>query len=118
MIALCQHFNLPARLVSGFWAGAKSHNDMHVWCEAQLPDGNWLPMDPAIDWLTRRGRDIKSGKFGFVGSDRIALSVGCDINLTVGTKVIVTPLLQHPIFVPREEGESFLLHATTEAKEI
>lgn len=98
-VALAQACGIPARIVSGFWAGYHK-NDMHAWVEILLPDGSWLPADPSMEHLARHKRTRKSGKLGFAGSDRIALSYGSDIELEVGGDMVTTDILQNPIIYP------------------
>lgn len=88
---------IPSRIVSGFWAGYE-RNNMHVWLEFMLPNGSWVPADPSADSLFRSGRSYKSGGLGFVGSDRIALSRGCDFELMVlGKNDFKIDILQNPV---------------------
>lgn len=103
--ALYRARGIPARVVAGFWAGYPE-NTMHAWLEFLTPHNEWIPVDPSMGHLRRAGRTAKSGKFGMVGSDRIALSVGSDIEIRLepGRKIRV-PLLQNPICVA-EGGES------------
>ncbi len=109
-VALCIAAGIPARIVSGFWAGY-SKNDMHAWVEVQLPDGSWLPADPSTESLVKQGRTHKFGKLGSVGSDRIIFSIGCDIPVEVSNKVKKVDILQHP-FVSASGGEaSFAVEA-------
>ena len=101
-VSLCLANDIPARIVSGFWLdGIK--NDMHAWAEFQVEDGRWIPVDPSVEQMVRQGRTHKSGRFGFVGSDRLTLSVGCDIPITWNNKIFHAPILQHPFIL---EGSS------------
>lgn len=95
---------VPCRIVSGFWAGYKK-SSMHAWVEFMLPDGNWIAADPSVEQLFRRGRTSKSGQFGFVGSDRIAFSYGCDIPIAVDGKMIYVDILQNPYLYPIENAD-------------
>lgn len=111
LCALCIACGIPARIVSGFWAGHRGHEPMHAWCEIMLPNGRWMPADPSVEHLVRSGRDrTKSGRLGFIGSDRIAFSVGCGIPLEDGT---VVDILQYP-FLLTQEGLSFKTHYRAE----
>lgn len=101
-ITLCQALKIPARIVSGFWAGYHV-NDMHAWVEILLPDGSWMPADPSVEHLTKHKKTRKSGKLGFTGSDRIALSVGCDFELEAGDERFDTDILQNPILFPEND---------------
>ena len=102
---------IPARIVSGFFAGY-SENSMHAWLEAMAPDGTWIPLDPSMEKLSREGKTKKSGMRGFVGSDRIALSVGCDIPLTIDGKNVTVDILQNPVLFAEGSGADFSVNAT------
>ena len=94
--SLCIASGIPARIVFGFWAGYKI-NTMHAWVEAMLPNGTWISADPSVEHLRKLGRTSKRGSFGFVGSDRIALSHGCDFDIEIGDKTVRVDILQNPI---------------------
>lgn len=95
--SLCVTRGIPARIVSGFWAGHHGQEMMHAWCEFMNSAGEWVPADPSIEHLVRTGRDrTKSGRFGYVGSDRIVFSIGCDIPLPNGSSA---DILQHPFLL-------------------
>ncbi len=94
-VSLCLADNIPAHLVSGFWLDGNK-NAMHAWAEFQVEDGRWIPVDPSVEQMARAGRTHKSGRFGFVGSDRLTLSVGCDIPIQWNNKLFHAPILQHP----------------------
>jgi len=65
-------------IIAGFWNSGK----MHAWLEI---DGK-IPADPSVEYLKKYGKTKKSGRLGFVGSDRITFSIG-------------EPFLQHPYLV-------------------
>lgn len=97
LCSLCINRGIPARIVSGFWAGHQGQEMMHAWCEFMDSTGEWIPADPSIEYLVQSGRDrTKSGRFSYIGSDRIVFSVGCDILLSNGSSV---DILQHPFFL-------------------
>ncbi|MFA5829074.1 MAG: transglutaminase domain-containing protein [Candidatus Gracilibacteria bacterium] len=98
-VSLCQACGIPARVVSGFLAGYKN-NSMHAWAEFMLPNGVWVPVDPSMEQLFGLGKTKKSGRFGYVGSDRVIFSYGCDMPLIVDDLKIRAPILQNPIIVP------------------
>lgn len=76
---------IESKIVAGFWAGYEQ-NGMHAWLE--IGD---IPADPSLEYLRRQGRTKKSGRLGFIGSDRIAFSAG-------------DPFLQHP-FLKEEDSD-------------
>ena len=71
---------IESKVVAGFW----SDGGMHAWLEI-VHSGECIVADPSMEYLRRQGRTRKSGKLGFVGSDRIAFSIG-------------EPFLQNPFF--------------------
>ncbi len=105
--SICQAMGIPARVVCGFYVGYNK-NTMHAWAEFMLPDGTWVPVDPSVEQLSSQGKTLKSGKFGFCGSDRIIFSVGCDIPLTMEAPNKNTDnthnfdILQNPIIYPED----------------
>lgn len=105
-IALCRVLGIPARLVSGFWIGHKK-NTMHAWAEVLLPDGQWLPLDPSVEYLSRKGRTLKSGRLGLVGSDRLLLSYDADMPIEIDGQRIIADLFQHPFLISIEERAQF-----------
>ena len=100
--SLCLANNIPARIASGFWIDGEK-NDMHAWAEFQDEQGRWIPVDPSVEQMARQGRTHKSGRFSFVGSDRLTLSIGCDIPIPWNNKIQNAPILQHPFIL---EGSS------------
>lgn len=80
LCSLCITAGIRARVVSGFWPGTDALKSMHAWCEIMGENCEWIPADPSIEHLVRAGRDrTRSGRLGFVGSDRVVFSIGCDI---------------------------------------
>lgn len=108
LAALCIAAGIPARIVSGFWAGYKK-NDMHAWLEIMLPNDEWVSADPSVEHLARQGRTKKIGQLGFIGSDRVALSVGCGIPITVGKISLALDILQNPTVVSQEKRDLLVL---------
>lgn len=107
LISLLAAAKIPARLVAGFWAGY-THNTMHAWVEAQLPDGRWLPLDPSTDWLRQRRRTKKLGGFGQVGSDRIVISLGSDHVIHYQQQTYAVGMLQLPMLLAADGTFSYL----------
>lgn len=108
LVSLLIAAGIPARIVSGFFAGYKE-NLMHAWVEALLPDGNWFPLDPSMEKLSREGKTKKSGRIGFVGSDRVAFSTGCDIPIFADGKEVRADILQNPIIIAEGYEKDFLI---------
>lgn len=107
LVSVLLTYGIPARITSGFLAPCRGKNSMHVWAEALLKEGMWIPLDPSIDYLFRSGRaSWRSGRFGFVGSDHLIFSHGCDVELMLDKQLTRTPLLQHPFFVFPQIGLS------------
>lgn len=108
-LALLHAKGIPARLVSGFFSHA-SHDPMHAWIEILLPDGSAVPADLSSDHLLRAGRDrTKSGRLGFVGSDHLTVSWGCDIPFQIGDDTYRIPLFQYPVCVPESAARELTL---------
>lgn len=102
-VSLCLANKIPARVVSGFWLDGEK-NDMHAWAEFQDEEGRWIPVDPSVEQMARQGRTRKSGRFGYIGSDRLTLSVGCHIPIEENNVLFHAPILQHPFLL--EGGEN------------
>jgi len=98
-VAMAIACGIPARIVSGFLAGYRS-NSMHAWAEFMLPDGQWIPVDAAVEQEFNRGKTRVSGKFGFIGSDRVVFSRGCGIPVMIRGKQVVIDILQNPFIYP------------------
>ncbi|MBI2056125.1 MAG: transglutaminase family protein [Candidatus Sungbacteria bacterium] len=108
LVSLLIAAGVPARVVSGFFAGYPG-NSMHAWAEALLPDGRWFPLDPSIEKLSGEKKTKKSGRAGFTGSDRIALSVGCDIRIIVDGVEHQIDILQNPVIFADGREKDFSL---------
>jgi len=104
LASLAAALKIEARIVSGFWADMSKDN-MHAWVEFKMPDGTWVSADPSVEQLRMKGRTKKSGRMGFVGSDRIAFSLGSDILIETKTEKIIVDILQHPFFLPQDLGK-------------
>ncbi|MEK7615845.1 MAG: hypothetical protein AAB420_01385 [Patescibacteria group bacterium] len=81
---------IASNVVAGFWSDGK----MHAWLEIE---GN-ISADPSMEWLRARRKTKKSGKLGFVGSDRIVFSMG-------------EPFLQKPITDLPHENHLYITRA-------
>lgn len=101
LAALLLDRGIPARLVSGFLAGRQGEL-MHAWLEAWLPGLGWTPLDPSLDHLARAGKTRRQAHFGFIGSDRVAVGLGSDLQLAVAGRAFSVPLLQHALNVPSD----------------
>lgn len=111
LISLLNACGIPARIVSGFWLNLGSSfisyflphpsvPTMHAWIEIMLPDGSWTPADPSVEQLHRLGRSKKIGRLGEVGDDRIAMSVGCDLEINMNNQTVSLDILQTPFIYP------------------
>jgi transglutaminase-like putative cysteine protease len=99
-VALANACGLDARIVSGFFAGYKE-NRMHAWLEIKIPNtSTWIPLDVANEYLAEQKRTNKLGELGFVGSDRIIFSKGCDVPLQIGGENVTVDILQNPFVFP------------------
>lgn len=100
-VSLCISRGIPARILSGFWAGYKN-NTMHAWPEVLLPNEKWMPADPVIEHLYQHEKTLKFGSLDNIGSDRIVFSRGCDIPIILDNKEFRVPILQNPFIYPKE----------------
>lgn len=106
LISLLRSVGIPSRVVSGFWLGYPNmKNCMHAWMELMLPSGEWIPLDPSSEQLFRQGRMWASGRLGYTGSDRLAMSFGEDMMLESGNGKITTDILQNPIIEPKKSAK-------------
>jgi len=113
LLSLLQSLKIPARLVVGFlirkqnlliqslkmlYCRCYMFNDlsMHAWVEVLLPNGNWFPLDPAIEWRRNRGLTQRQGGFGNIPADRLVMSYGQDFAISIGGKKYRIDLLQYP----------------------
>lgn len=104
-VSLCLASGIQARIVSGFFLD-REKNEMHAWAEFQDEKGCWIPADPSMEQLAKQGKTRKSGRFGYIGSDRLQLSQGCDIPIKWNNKIYSAPLLQHPFILEGNGSES------------
>jgi hypothetical protein len=106
-VSLFQALKIPSRLVVGFLLKKVSPLNlifplnftsfqMHAWLEVLLPNGNWLPLDPALEWRRERGLTRRKGGLGFIPADRLVTSFGCDFKIKVKDKIYRVDLLQNP----------------------
>lgn len=103
LASLCIAQKIPTRIICGFFTGYNK-NEMHAWLEIFLPNKGWIVADPSIEKLSRERRTKKFAKLGFVGSDRIALSIGHELKLRLAGKYFSLDILQNPqTFVQRGE---------------
>ncbi len=84
-----QKKGIQSNVVAGFWSDGK----MHAWLEIE----GTIPVDPSVEYLRRQGRTKKSGRLGFVGSDRIAISSGGEF-------------LQHPFLLKEDKDITYEKH--------
>ena len=118
LASLYQSLNIPSRLVVGFLIKKKSKFEkilsifklkkldvsclmlddllMHAWLEILLPNNQWFPLDPSLDWRRKKGQTKRQGGFGFTPSDRLVTSFGCDFDLKIDGRSYKTDLLQKP----------------------
>jgi len=115
--SLAVAIGVPCRIVSGFWAGYKQ-SSMHAWAEFMIPDGRWIAVDPSVEQLFLRGQTVKSGHFGYIGSDRIAFSTGCDIPIVVDGKKIRVDILQNPLLYPIETAKGVEVEVKCESSKL
>ncbi len=106
---------IQARVVSGFFAPSFGIDSMHAWVEACIAPDKWMPLDPSADYLFRQGRALRrSGRFGFVGSDHVAYSYGCDLSLIFDGRQYTAPFLQHPFFISPQPLEGLVISSNVD----
>jgi len=115
--SLARAYGIPARIVSGFWAGYKI-NKMHAWTEIQLPNGEWLVADPSIEKLRQEKRTKKFGQLGAIGSDRIIFSHGSDIPIVVNGQKYKIPILQNPHIIKTEDNSSLQIEVNLKTERL
>jgi len=105
--SLFQALKIPSRLVVGFILKKASllnlifplnftSFQMHAWLEVLLPNRVWFPLDPALEWRRERGLTKRRGELGFIPSDRLVTSFGCDFKIKIKDKIYQIDLLQYP----------------------
>jgi len=110
LASLFQSQNIPARLVVGFIIKKNIiknllntlhvtrytlHNLLiHAWLEILLPNNQWFPLDPSIEWKRKKNQTQRQGGFGFIPDDRLATSFGCDFELKIEGRNYKIDLLQ------------------------
>lgn len=72
---------------------------MHAWLEFQLPDNIWFPLDPSIEWRRNKGLTKRKGGFGFIPSDRLVISFGCDFKIKIDKITKELEILQNPVYL-------------------
>lgn len=111
MLSLFQSLKIPGRLVVGFLIKSQRVKKfltnffpldfnsflMHVWVEVLLPNQEWFPLDPAIEWRRKKNLTKREGGFGFIPADRLVVSFGQDFALKIKKKTYKIDLLQHPV---------------------
>jgi len=110
LTSLLRAVGIPARIALGFWAGYPNQKEnMHAWLEAQLPSGQWLPIDPATETLREARRTRKYAALGFFGSDHVLFSYGAGMTIETGGQHYEIDILQNPIVFPETVRASIKL---------
>lgn len=113
--ALLRNYKIPSRIVSGFLVGPKT-SIMHAWVEFMSEDGYWISADPTIEKLLKTKGTTRSGKFGYIGSDHLTLSVGSDLDLEIFGKSLKVDILQNPIVNAKKGKQSIDFKSSLTAK--
>lgn len=101
-ISLLAATSISSLPVFGFFANDKK-NSPHAWAEIKGRREEAIPFDPSAEKLFEEGRSFTSGGFGWVGSDRIVLSRGCDFKIKLDNKIIRVDILQYPLVIPKDK---------------
>ncbi|MGB9911386.1 MAG: transglutaminase-like domain-containing protein [Microgenomates group bacterium] len=109
LLSLLKGLKIPGRLVVGFILNKKiffrvfplnwDSFFMHVWVEVLLPDGQWFPLDPAIEWRRKKGLTTRKGGFGIIPADRLVVSFGQDFKIKINKKIYKIDIFQFPISI-------------------
>ena len=70
--------------------------EMHAWLELLTADGQYLALDPAVDWRYRHGMSRRFATFTNLPADRLLISYGHNHQLQYFNKQHHWPILQHP----------------------
>ena len=97
--------------VFGFYIGYEKNN-MHAW--AKMPSGD--AFDPTSDYLYRSNRSFKSGGFGWVGSDHLEMSTGCNFDIDVDNHKKRVDILQKAVFFPQNKSVTITTDLLTDKK--
>lgn len=111
LLSLFQSLNIPGRLVVGYVIKQNTLTDVikriprytlrdlniHAWAEIMLPNGEWFPLDPSIEWQRTHGLTKRRGGFGFIPDDRLVVSFGQDFDISIQKKTYHVDLLQKPV---------------------
>lgn len=100
---------INARIVAGFWAGY-DQSTMHAWLEYEHSPKLWVPLDASTDFLQQHKRTYKTGGCGFVGSDRIVVSLGSHHTFTSHSVSTTIDILQTPIIITDDGKTDFIDH--------
>lgn len=114
LLSIFQSVGIPGRLVIGFIINDRIIDKMlsifnfsflnfdsllmHAWCEIQLPDKSWFPMDPSIEWRRKHNYTSRQGGYGDIPNDRLVTSYGEDIQMNFLNKDFKFDILQKPIY--------------------
>jgi len=109
MLALAGSVGIPGQLLCGFWAGHVK-DDMHAWTEFMTSSGV-VPADASVENLAKAGRTRKAGRLGYLGSDRIVFSRGCDYAISIDGQDHQIDILQHPAVIQETSGHELVARA-------
>jgi len=76
---------------------------MHAWLEIQTTDGDWFPLDPAVDWRYRHGKSRRFADFTHLPADRLLISYGHNHHLTYFNQKYHWPILQYPQLIKEND---------------
>lgn len=105
--SLLKKEGIHSRIVAGFWAGY-DRSTMHAWLEYEHAPNEWIPLDASTDFLQQRGRTYKTGGCGYVGSDRVVVSVGSYHTFEFDSISSTIDILQTPIVIEPNKKIQFI----------
>ena len=86
---------------------------MHAWAMIALPDDKILPFDPSSEILFSSATSTKSGGFGWIGSDHIVFSLGCDFPIIIDGRSVGVDILQNAFVYPKNNDVTIVTNFET-----
>jgi len=72
---------------------------MHVWVEAEYLKNSWLTLDPSLEKRRKNGLTKRKGGFEKLAADRLVVSFGHNLQVSLEKREISFPILQNPVTV-------------------
>jgi len=111
--SLMSALNISCLPVFGYYLGY-NQNNMHAW--AKMPSGDVF--DPTSEYLFNKARSFKSGGFGWIGSDHLELSSGCDFDIDVNGQNKRVDILQKALLFPKNNNVLCMTELLSDKKNV